>query len=286
MKWRAWLAALVFVGVGVGVVVVVVVASLNHVASQPALTGEPDIPPRQSVDASQVVAERPVSPSSGISIPAIEVTPSELPKRRRPDATAMNLGPEHTRAFGELRASRFCRASKAEQSVAPGQSGDTEVRPQPASSAGTDKSMCASIKVLDIAEEFERLRALAELGLNEAQIDFVVSASEYGITVEALAAGGPDAYRFKQDAMRFLESAASGGSLRALELLSGVYDVGVLVPQDPIKAYAHVYALAQAGRRGYPKLLAQREQALVGSQIETGRRLGIALYESCCRAAR
>jgi TPR repeat protein len=200
----------------------------------------------------------------------------------RRTASGVVSGPrvDPAQAFATLRASRFCRNATRSQQPETAQSQSTT--DSPSGSAATSPETCRGIEILEPTTEFERLRTLADQGHIEAQLDFVLSASEYGVTPGALAGGGLDAHRYKSDAIRFLESAAGHGSLRALELLSGVYDAGLLAPKDPIRAYAYVFALKEAGRRGYAELLALQEKSLASSQIEAGRQLGAEYHASCC----
>jgi hypothetical protein len=238
-------------------------------------------PPSVGPDRSTEVRSQPMP-----SLPRLASDAAPPPKatssddRRAASGVVNGRRANPAQAFATLRASRFCRNATRSQQPETAQAQNTT--DSPSGSPATSTQTCRGVEILEPTTEFERMRTLADEGHIEAQLDFVLSASEYGVTPETLAGGGLDAHRYKRDAIRFLDSAASNGSLRALELLSGVFDAGVLAPKDPVRAYAYEFALKEAGRRGYGELLALREKSLANSQIEAGRQLGAAYHASCC----
>lgn len=94
----------------------------------------------------------------------------------------------------------------------------------------------------------------------------------------------PDALtRYKAQATRYLEVAASQGSFDALLRLANAYRAGVLVPEDFVRSYAH-YA---AAREISPDLVPIRQMEWVAEQLTPAQRAsalnqGRSIRETCC----
>lgn len=88
---------------------------------------------------------------------------------------------------------------------------------------------------------------------------------------------------WKARAARYLEDAAASGSHDALLSLSRAYGNGVIVPGDPVRAYAYALAAHQALSLPYlSELVRQHEDELSRRDQANGRRLAAEIMQGCC----
>ena len=88
---------------------------------------------------------------------------------------------------------------------------------------------------------------------------------------------------YKKNSLQFLSAAASEGSIDALGQLANTYQDGLLVPKDPIAAYAYEYAMSRTGQApSATKVLDMWGQELTPQQIEAAKQRGDQIYKSCC----
>jgi TPR repeat protein len=127
------------------------------------------------------------------------------------------------------------------------------------------------------------LEAAADNGFLVAQLSYAANPDPViGNASEMLRS--PDAVkRYKAKAVQYLRSAASTGSVDALEALGNAYRSGILIDRDLTKGYAYYYAANLAYPSGQAtQFLSRYAQALTADQVATGTRQGKEIYEQCC----
>ncbi|MEG2805512.1 hypothetical protein [Stenotrophomonas sp.] len=99
-------------------------------------------------------------------------------------------------------------------------------------------------------EVFKAITFAAENGEVRAQLDYSLYASR--IFEDDKNALDPDLIReYKDNTIRFLESAGASGQSQAYVRLSDIYKNGSLAPQDPVMAYAYAEAYIQTSTSRY-----------------------------------
>lgn len=86
---------------------------------------------------------------------------------------------------------------------------------------------------------------------------------------------------YKAKSLRFLTALADRGDVSAILQLSTAYRVGVLVPQDRVRAYAYAY-LANLIAGASTDIIHTIGATLTNEQRLEGERLAISLHRRCC----
>jgi TPR repeat protein len=122
----------------------------------------------------------------------------------------------------------------------------------------------------------------ARRGSVRAQIDYPTLAGQLLSSPDhALDTAWIDNY--KANSLQFLQSAADGGSVDALNQLAHTYADGIMVPKDITMAYAYAFAVSQTGLVvTTPKLLDFWAQGMTPEQIEAARAEGAKIFARCC----
>ncbi|HJU40623.1 MAG TPA: hypothetical protein VJ724_13715, partial [Tahibacter sp.] len=137
---------------------------------------------------------------------------------------------------------------------------------------------CAGVGVAQIARAYAGLKTAAERGDVLAQVWYATVGAAYHASTPDAADG------FRRDALRFLETAASRGSVQALRALARAYDSGTLAAADAQKSYVYTYALyllepgPDAARHVDDAAGALSPEQVGAAQREAGR-----LLARCCR---
>jgi TPR repeat protein len=88
---------------------------------------------------------------------------------------------------------------------------------------------------------------------------------------------------YKANSMAFLNSAANEGSVDALSQLGHLYQDGLVVPKDPVTAYAYEYAVYLTGlTRLAPKVLELWASDMSPEQVQAAQQQGTLIFERCC----
>ncbi|UXI69427.1 hypothetical protein [Tahibacter amnicola] len=144
---------------------------------------------------------------------------------------------------------------------------------------------CKGVDKQKIATAFDWLLRAANAGSIEAAIRYAYIGDEsLGSKAEMIA--NPEAtIRYRENALRLLQSSAAQGSVEALSMLSDEYRSGGLVKQNPVLAYAYKYAqsLVSLPNAAREEILANLGQGLSTSEIELARDKGRQIAERCCR---
>jgi hypothetical protein len=132
------------------------------------------------------------------------------------------------------------------------------------------------------------LKRSAEMGNIHAQVAYANTRyAIYHLDQAGLVAQAEEVVEFKRDAMRFLASAASSGSLAALQSLSYGYEDGFITAKDPLLAYAYQYAFVEsAGNPNFYKELTRLATPLTAAQISQAQAVGRQILSSCCSSAK
>lgn len=86
---------------------------------------------------------------------------------------------------------------------------------------------------------------------------------------------------YKTKSLRFLTTLAERGDVSAILHLSIAYGAGVLVPRDPIKAYAYAYLANLIGSNNSAIVQALGAH-LTPEQLQQGQQMAISLHRRCC----
>jgi TPR repeat protein len=126
------------------------------------------------------------------------------------------------------------------------------------------------------------VKRAAEGGVIEAQVAYPALASTE-LTPEEMVRDPKRVERYKTDSMRFLTSAASVGSVDALNELAHTYQQGMLAPADPVLSYAYMDTVARSGLTpSANRMLELWAQNLTPEQIRRATEISNQLYRECC----
>lgn len=129
------------------------------------------------------------------------------------------------------------------------------------------------LEPLSPEEVFTAITHAAEQGNIRAQLDYALYASR--IFEDERNSLDPDLIRdYKQNTVRFLESAGAAGESNAYVRLSDIYKNGILASKDPVMAYAYAEAFFRTGSSRYgASFLNNAAAGLDGAQLRRGKEL-------------
>lgn len=134
-----------------------------------------------------------------------------------------------------------------------------------------------------LGKRLDLLERAAEAGFLLAQVDYVTLGG-LELTSERLLREPGLGERFRTNAVRFLQSAASRGSVDALGALATAYEDGVIVERDPRMAYAYTYAISLTNKTRLSGMgLARLGRDMTSSDVEEAQRIGQGIFNRCCR---
>lgn len=146
------------------------------------------------------------------------------------------------------------------------------------------EQLCAGVTPAQVQERMTFLRMAAQAGNADAQIDFYMEGPNGRPLSLAENADDPAVATWKEDSLVYLKAASAQGQPFALALLSLVYDVGEVAPQDLKMSLA--YAAADAAARNAPlspALVRNRFSGLSDAEFADALRLGAQIADSCCK---
>jgi len=139
----------------------------------------------------------------------------------------------------------------------------------------TTDELCKDLSLEPLGREeiFKAITYAAEHGNVRAQLDYSLYASR--IFEDEQNSLDPDLIReFKENTVRFLESAGRAGQSQAYVRLSDIYKSGALAPKDPVMAYAYAEAYFQTSSSPYgASFLNGAMSGLDGSQLRRGKQI-------------
>ncbi len=139
----------------------------------------------------------------------------------------------------------------------------------------TTDELCKDLLLKPLSRE-EVLKAItyaAEHGNIRAQLDYSLYASR--MFEDEQYALDPDLIRdYKENTVRFLESAGAAGESQAYIRLSDIYKNGALASKDPVMAYAYAEAFFRTGSSRYgASFLNNAASSLDGAQLRRGKEI-------------
>jgi len=141
---------------------------------------------------------------------------------------------------------------------------------------------CEGLTRSDYERRGEWLQRAADAGNVVAQLTYAAS-SDTVLKSPTLMLKDPQAtIDFKQRAIGYLLSAASNGSIDALDQLGQSYRTGVLVTRDDTLAYAYYLAGQKADGRIKPWDMEQLESSISPRQRQDATALAREIYRGCC----
>ncbi|EKZ1925849.1 TPA: hypothetical protein ACOEOC_000979 [Stenotrophomonas maltophilia] len=139
----------------------------------------------------------------------------------------------------------------------------------------TTEDLCKdlSLEPLTREEVFKAITYAAEHGNIRAQLDYSLYASR--IFEDEQNSLNPDVIReYKENTVRFLESAGRAGESQAYVRLSDLYKNGALASKDPVMAYAYAEAYFRTGSSRYgASFLNNAKSGLDGAQLRRGKEI-------------
>ncbi len=143
-------------------------------------------------------------------------------------------------------------------------------------------SQCTGVSDKDLSSRGEWLEEAAIHGDLQAKL-------LYASDPEAIVGDSTDMLRnpekvidYKKKAVRFLSEAASTGSPDGLMKMGDAYNDGILLPKDPVKAYAFYRATQMTTPSILSTTLSQMELELTPAQISEGKKEALSIYKNCC----
>lgn len=146
------------------------------------------------------------------------------------------------------------------------------------------EQLCAGVTPAQVQERMTFLRMAAQAGNADAQIDFYMEGPNGKPLNLAENADDPALAAWKADSLAYLKAASAQGQPFALALLSLVYDVGEVAPQDLKMSLA--YAAADAAARNAPlspALVRNRFGSLSDAEFADALQQGAQIADSCCK---
>lgn len=142
---------------------------------------------------------------------------------------------------------------------------------------------CDGVSDKLLAERGAWLEAAANAGLVEAQILYGIDSSAILGNESEMLRDPEKVQQYKSNAMKFLNSAASGGNVDALMRLGNAYDKGVIARQDSVRAYAYFRAAQLVKPDVVPNNLVSTFQSGVpSSQINRANEIAQSIAKACC----
>lgn len=145
------------------------------------------------------------------------------------------------------------------------------------------QTLCEGITKKDYDKMVRWLTQAAMAGDIEAQLLYASSADTILGDRKALLSDPDAIIKYKQNALNFLNSAASSGSVEALQALSVAYQNGALINKDPIWAYAYWSAANKASHspRG-SDVLNHLSKDLDAKELSEAQARADSIYQRCC----
>lgn len=152
---------------------------------------------------------------------------------------------------------------------------DRDAAAEPGHIRSTTDELCKdlSLEPLSREEVFKAITYAAEHGNIRAQLDYSLYASR--IFEDEQNSLDPELIReYKENTVRFLESAGSAGESQAYVRLSDIYKNGALASKDPVMAYAYAEAYFRTGSSRYgATFLNNAASGLDGDQLRRGKEM-------------
>lgn len=148
-----------------------------------------------------------------------------------------------------------------------------------------DWRQCSDVPEASYENRYAWLEKAAQLGDERALLDYVRFGSSL-VEHPELAYRDPSALeQYKTNSLRFLNTAATRGSVEAMVELSGIYSDGYLTNKDDTLSYAYSYAASQAGEasNNILRLMEMQRAKLPAEEEARGRQIGETILYKCCR---
>jgi len=275
-----------------------VYAALTHATQKkPAAAPELTTPATTTLDSAQPIA--PTRAQSGFSTAIERVGPKafliggsvEPPEGKAVDVIAAL----QSRAMqGEGYAAlviglklMYCRATLEHQDD------DDALRVEAQAMGGLDAALrlraqraadCEGLAPEDYLRIGEWLQRAADGGDVVAQLTYAAASDVVLVSPSMMLKEPERIVEFRQRAMRYLHIAASNGSVDALNSLGQSYRVGILTPQDDVRAYAYFLAGQKADGRIKPWDMEQLEMSISPQQRQDAAVLAKEIYRDCCES--
>ena len=89
--------------------------------------------------------------------------------------------------------------------------------------------------------------------------------------------------RYKRKAIVYMERAAATGNVDALISLGQTYENGVLVQEDPMRAYSYFHAAGMFNPTFTRIFLERLEGKLSREQVVLAKQRGTGIFNDCCK---
>ena len=143
---------------------------------------------------------------------------------------------------------------------------------------------CQGIGAPEIARGYSGLRQAADRGDIAAQLIYVSGGEQEFSSAREMIQSPEKIVRFRDDSMRYLNSAAARGSIQAMQILADAYENGVVTPQDHGKSYLYRYVDYLLAPGPLTQQLAERASLrLSPEQISEAQAQARRFLEKCCR---
>lgn len=151
-----------------------------------------------------------------------------------------------------------------------------------AENAEKNISQCIGVTDKDLLNRGKWLEEAATLGNLQAKL-------LYASDPEAIVGDATDMLRnpekvieYKKKAVKFLSDAASIGNPEGLLAMGDAYNDGILLPKDPVKAYAFYRATQMTTSSDLSATLSQTESKLTSAQVSQANKEALYIYKNCC----
>lgn len=151
----------------------------------------------------------------------------------------------------------------------------------------TDLENCAGAESL-LSERGKWLEQAAEAGLLEAQLLYATDPEPIIGNASDMIRDPESVQRYKAKVSDYLNRLATGGNVDAMLSLSNAYENGILLPRDPIRAYAYYKATELAmptpPEIGAERTLEQMKQAIPKKEDRVrAEDMARRIYQECCK---
>jgi TPR repeat protein len=129
----------------------------------------------------------------------------------------------------------------------------------------------------------EWLSIAAEQGSIEAQLIYAMSPEETLGTTEDMLRNPAKTESYRNNAVRYLQEAASQGSLDAVAALGRAYDAGIIIERSPIQSHAYQLAAQRADYSLSSELkLDELKKSMSSADINIAETKANLIYIQCC----
>ncbi len=151
-----------------------------------------------------------------------------------------------------------------------------------AESAEKNINQCVGVSEDDMSNRGKWLEAAAMGGNLQAKLLYASDPEAIVGDATSMLRNPDKVIAYKGKAVKFLSEAASAGNPEGLMKMGDAYNDGVLLPKDPVKAYAFYRATQMTTPNVLSTTLSQMELELTPAQISKGNEEALSIYKNCC----